>query len=296
VRMPRRRNRRKNRMRAARRGRRGGMQGAGPLSGPGLSSVLVAPSSDSVHELLRTAVFPKETKDGWQLLAKRSDEKSPEPVVKLRLLRGVLFKPDQPFRTKLGNYANLLTSAAGAMNTVYNVSNISSASEWSSINQLFDEVFVHSMTVEFTPRNVLGGGVGASGSMTQAIATVTTATTVSNGFTVNCGLILACLFHGAGFYTTAQAMLANPTRAVKHSWAPWRYVWRNNERFDPRGPGMSSGTSEAWQGWGLITNTANMGGLVQVRAADDVVMGDGTHALVLGDVAVLWDISLRARA
>lgn len=231
---------------------------------------------------------------GKKLPVRKTESKDEEAqyVSALRLLKGILFKPDHPYRTKIGFYGNLSTSAAGVLNGTTNCSSITSAAEWSSIDALFDEFFIHSMTYIFQPFN--HGGGGYTGSVGTAGGTITqaTGTAACNA----CGVVVAALFNGAGTYGTAGAMLCNATHVRRMSNEAWDYVWRNNVKFDPRGPALSSATTEAWQGWTLITGATNYGGTIQVRTANDQALGDLTHAYLLGTVGVLYDVSFRARA
>jgi len=210
------------------------------------------------------------------------------------LLRSILPR-DRPFRTTLGYFVNLVTSAAGVVNITFPVAGISSSTEWSSIDTLFDEFFVHSQVLKFTTRNNNGGGFGIP--VAGAVVPNFLATTISsNAYVGNAGLIMAALYTAALNYSTASAMIANPTHSIKHSGRDWTFPWRNNVRFDPRGPALSSGTAEAWQGWTAISGVSAYGGNIQIRTANDVVIGDGVHAVTMGDVAVMFDVSFRARS
>lgn len=241
-------------------------------------------------EVMR-AFAPKEekteTKDGWVKLFQKT---SPSP--QLRLLRSV-FKADTPYRCRLGRSINVATSASGVLNYQQAVSDIANTSEWTSIDALFDEFFVHSMTVHFQPYNRhSSAGAGAINTTVNAAQVTSTA-----GSTVtSSGVYLVSLFNGATYYTSAAAMLANPTRALKMSDETWSYAWKNNTRFDPRGPALSSASAESWQGWTLISATSNYGGTVQMRTATDITYGDAVHAWNLGSIALIFDVSFRARA
>ncbi len=250
-----------------------------------------------LHEVLRAVVVPKETKDGWLVLAKpgqKSETKSePDPVVSFKLLRS-MFKIDHPYRTMVSVAALWGTNGSGVVNLQVPVSNISTAAEWTSIDALFDEFFVHSMKLRFFPanRNVSSGFATS----TTAAPQLLTSTTAFPSYATNTGLVLCSLFNGSGYYSGAAGMSNNPSKAFHHSSEPFTYTWRNNVKFDPRGVGLTPPSGSYWQGWTLISSAANLGGNIQARATNDQALGDGAHAYTLGNYHLEWDVSFRARA
>lgn len=250
-----------------------------------------------LKDIIRAAAIPKQDKDGWLVLAKRSESKETkeDAVVGLRVLRG-LFKADLPYRTVIGLAFTLSTSAAGVLNTNITVAGVSSSGEWSSFGALFDEVFIHTMQVKFQPRNVLGAGVGSVTATTNTNIAINIAGGASNGQTINSGIVMVSLFNGAAQYSAGSNMPENRTHAIHHTGKPWIYTWRNNTRFDPRGTAISSSTTEAYQGWTLVSNIGNYGGSVQIRQLNDIAFGDAGHVVALGDYALLYELSFRARA
>jgi len=255
--------------------------GALEMSGhPGSSSVL--------HDVLRSLVLPKESKDGWQLLG-RQEEKD-DPVVKLRLLHSI-FKADTPFRTILAT-TTTITASSGTVNSQIPVANIGTTAEWTSVDALFDEVFVHQMDLIYEPYNqALTTGSGT-------VAAVSTVNTTSAANTIQAaGLIAISLFGSIGYYSTAVGMSNNPTAKYGNSARPFRYSWRNNVRFDPHGISIGSATSlSGWQGWMTVTNvTTQYGGAAQIRALGDPSFNGGT-TVVLGQLHVRYHASFRSRA
>ncbi len=221
---------------------------------------------------------------------------SSPPTVDQDLLKGFvksMFKADHPYRTKLGYFTLLQTSGSGLTNVSWPVSALSSAGEWASLNSLFDEVFIHSMSVHFIPRNRLDGAFAFT--PTAQTAPVIQTSGASTTTTIwNCGLIMACLFAGTGNYTSATAMISCPNHKIAHTAKPFKYNWRNNVRFDPRG--QQDGTTNT-QGWMLITSVgSNYGGFIQFRTVNDVTVGTGASAITFGDMATVWDVSFRSRA
>jgi hypothetical protein len=206
------------------------------------------------------------------------------------LMRG-MFKADHPYRTRLGLTSILNTSAAGLLNTSFAVTSISSTQEWSSIDALFDEAFVHALHLTFSPVNRGGGGVTAGaafgGTPTMAMAANTC---------ISVGVQVISLFGAATGYTSATAMLSNPTIGHRMSDAPWKYSWRNNVRFDPHGITLAPTGGQGWQGWFPITGSTNLGGAVQLRTMDDQVLGNAANAFTLGHVCLVYDVSFRSRA
>lgn len=207
----------------------------------------------------------------------------------LKLLKGILFKMDMPYRARLPFQGNVNTNSSGVLNVTLSNTNIGSTAEWASISALFDEFFIHSLTFNYVPVNDLGGGVGVSATSSGTGGVTATACTQSN----NSGLLACCLFNGVPAYTTASALAANATTALKKTAHSWKYVWRNNMRFDPRGDCLPLAS---WQGWTVVGNTGNYGGQIQLRTLGDIALGSGSAALTLGQYLAYFDVSFRARA
>jgi len=222
-----------------------------------------------------------------------SKEQQREFIKSLSMLKGVLFKRDQPYRTLLPLQGSFTTSGVGAVNLVQSVSNVTTTSEWASIDALFDEVFVHSMKFRFFPINDLGGGVGASlsASTTGGIATVADTTIV------NAPIVMVSLFQGSN-YSTASAMNANSTLAIHSSAKPFTYYWRNNTKFDPRGLSINAttGTNIGWLGWSSIAGVAFNSGQIQFRMLNDSQVGNGSAAVIMGYYLTQFDVSFRSRS
>jgi len=212
----------------------------------------------------------------------------------LGMLKGILFKRDQPYRTRLPIQGAFATNGSGVLNVTTSNQSIGGVSEWSNISALFDEFFIHSITWRFQPINNLGGGVGYSAGATVTGGIALTADTQIN----NAGMLVCSLFNGAPTYSTASAMAANATIAIKNSSRPWKYVWRNSQRFDPRGDnvGMIAPTNIGYQGWLNTANPTYAGGAIQFRMLNDAVVGTGSAAVTLGLYIAYWDVSFRSRS
>jgi len=221
------------------------------------------------------------------------DEKDNQLVLdlSLRILRGI-FKADHPYRTRLTLSTNFASSAAGVINLQVGVgSSLASTAEWGSINALFDEFFVHSLTCKYAPANMFGPS--GTGTCANQLNTAASGTAV---LTHSVGLVWCSLFNATGYYSGAAGISNNPTRKYTHTAEPSTYRWLNNVRFDPHGPALNLAASAGWTGWSLITDSANVGGFMQCRAMNDRTVGDLAHAWTLGDIHFEWDLSFRARA
>jgi len=208
----------------------------------------------------------------------------------MKLLKGILFKADQPYRTKIALFGSLNTNSSGLLNVLYDMSSFTSVTEWSSIAVLFDQVFPHSMVIRFAPRNIASGATG-SGSGVAALAAGATSALANT----NLGLVAIAGFGTNAAYGSALNMLNNPNRRLAHSAKPWSYTWRNNVKFEPHGLALVT-TTGGWQGWTDVSNAANIGGFVQVRGFNDATFGSGSGVVTLADVVLTFDISLRVRA
>jgi hypothetical protein len=233
----------------------------------------------------------KSSVDGFELLKSESKsdlkEQAQHFINSLGMLKGVLFKRDQPYRTRLPLTGVTATSSSGILNATISSSTITTVAEWSSIDALFDEFFIHSITYHHRPQNDNGAGIGVTS--TGLAPTVSTTTT----FVANCSLAAVSIFNGAAAYSANSAQMANATVVMHPSGEVWKYRWLNNQRFDPRGDCVDA---SGWQGWTLIGNASNYGGQIQVRALNDTVFGTGSASVTLGNFVAFWDVSFRARS
>jgi hypothetical protein len=232
-------------------------------------------------------------RSGYELVETKADPKEQEErfLEALTLLKGILFKRDQPYRTLLPFSGSFSTNSSGVLNTTTSLSTVVSTQEWSSVTALFDEVFVHAMHVRFFPVNDLGAGVGYGNG-----ANITgNLNPVANTELVNGPICMCSLFAGSPTYSSASALVQNSTLAVHTSGKPWKYVWRNNTRFDPRGPDLSL-ASAGWSGWIQVASAANLVGQIQYRALTDPTFGPGSGINTLGYFLTQYDCSFRSRS
>ncbi len=221
------------------------------------SKLIRATQPTLTHELFQSllSISKKDDVESKDEFVKVLGVLNPSPEVPILGVKGLMrqmFKLDHPYRTQIGYFS--------------------------------------AMTLHFQPVNLLSGGWATLSGSTAPV--LWTTGTTQTGTENNCGIVLASLFNGAASYTTANGMVAVPNRKFAHSGRPWKYAWRNNQRFDPRGPVITGNTSF----WKSIGDAGTYQGFVQVRAFNDQVLGDGTHAMVLGHFCVIWDISFRVRA
>jgi len=209
-----------------------------------------------------------------------------------QLLRGMLSSADHPFRTTLSFQGFVSTSAAGVLNATFTLAQLGSAGEWSAIDTLFDEFFVHGFDVHYDPFNLAVTPVTAAATFTIA----TSAGAAAQNNTANCGAITASLFGGVGAYTSAAAMTNNFTHQLVHTARTWDHKWTNQVRFNPRGVSLAPGASIGWAGWTSIGAVSDISGLVQIRTVNDQALGDGAHSVTIGSYVQRWDVSFRSRS
>lgn len=205
-------------------------------------------------------------------------------------LAKTLFKADHPYRTKL-HFVGTLGTSTGTVNFQLACSTINVVQEWVSISALFDEFFLHSLTVKYFPNN--RHSTNPTGATLPASTVVST--TATSPACNSAGLAAVCLFSAPAYYSTSAGMMNSPTKKLVMSDAPWSYTWRNNVRFDPHGICILPGGNIGWQSWMYVTATADLGGAIQIRAINDQVMAGGTTS-VLGTYVGSYDVSFRVRA
>jgi len=223
----------------------------------------------------------------------KEEKKDPPVPAPLKVFARAMFKADHPYRTRLGLTSLLATNASGVVSTTVAATLLTSTTEWSSIDALFDEFFIHAMHLTFAPLNSGGGGVYAATG--TAFGTPTFAASASETVT-SCGLQLVSLQGSAAGYSSATAMLANPSMVVRMSNKEFKYSWKNTVLFKPHGDTLNLTSVAGWQGWMSITSGAGYGGAIQFRTVADQVLGDASHAFSLGNYNVVWDVSFRTRA
>jgi len=251
---------------------------------------VLTPSSVRPDFELRRAIFEEEAEDERARLMRVKKELLVNAV---SLLKGQIFKRDHPYRTKLTLQGELATDASGILNFNYAINQVVNCAEWTSIDVLFDEVFVHSMTFKYFPYNL---AQQPKTSDTTYLLTVNTTSSSAQGYTLNQPWVAVALFGGSGTYSSAVGMVNNPNHKLGHSAKPFKYAWLNNTRFDRRGLSLNPSSSIGWSGWVTIGNAAKLDGILQIRSLNNLAFGDGTHSVTPGGWVLYFDVSFRSRS
>jgi hypothetical protein len=275
-------------------------------SRPPVASLPTGIDISATLERLRAEHSTRQSIDGFDVITEKKENKhkavelpsttfiqdDPTFVSAMQLLKGILFKRDQPYRTRLPLQGNFPTNGSGVLNVTTANASLAGVSEWSSISALFDEYFIHGFTVHYIPYNNLGGGVGYSAGATVTGGIALTADTQIN----NAAMLVCCLFNNAPVYSSASAMAANATATIKNTSKSWTYSWRNNVRFDKRGENVTMGSTIGYQGWTNTSSPSSYGGAIQYRILNDAQIGTGSAVVNLGSYITMWDVSFRARS
>lgn len=247
--------------------------------------------------------YKGEVKIAWSDIDDSDSDDSPfitSPVVQLQALRG-LFKADRPYRTKLAFVGTAVTSAAGVLSNTATVASVTNVSQWSAFTTLFDECFVHAIHFDYQPFNRHATIPPGTASWASAGFGLPTQSANDSSYIYNCAMIWVSLFGASNAYATSLAgatqMENNPTRKHGRTDEPFKYAWKNNQRFDPHGATVDpSSTSLGWCGWVECANASNLSGFIQYQTVGAQVIGDGAHVINLGTLKLLFDVSFRERA
>jgi len=260
---------------------------------------LIPTSISDVLEPLRakhSILHAKSNVDGFELLGSESKSDSKEQerafVNSLGMLKGILFKRDQPYRTLLPLQGLFATNGSGVVSLLISNTSLASTAEWTSITALFDEFYVHGIKFRYVPVNDAGAGLGQCGSA----GVVGPMTAIADTSYSNCGLLCCSLFNAAPTYNTASAMAANSTLGLRHTGKAFKYKWLNNVRFDRHGICLPTLSGGGWQGWMDVGGVASYGGNIQFRTLNDQVVGSGSAIVNMGQYLVQFDVSFRARS
>jgi len=187
-----------------------------------------------------------------------------------------------PYRSHLGTVLVANTSSVGVINFAITNSGLSGLSEFSAFATLFDEFFVHSMTIRFVPR-----------SRYQYVPAETSpATSV-----VNTLLTVTPLFHGTPGYASSATAMENERTMVTSTADPFSFVWKNNE--SPSAGTVVADTSSSVlpsQGWCLTAASPASLYTGTIQGLGATPIGPGTGVVSFADVAVIYDVSFRVRA
>lgn len=172
-------------------------------------------------------------------------------------------------------------------------SNVGGSTEFSSLDGIFDEFFVHSVTLRFLPRNKY-----------SAQSTATSGASGSPGDLNTCAATVYCLTHGASDYADSATTWTAAVVARHHKFVnlgdSFVFRVRNPEKYDPKGPLGDMTTASSTMSWCQTTASAKYGGFfgLATPAASGAAIGIGTllEGGIFGDLLAEWDLSFRARA
>lgn len=226
------------------------------------------------------------------------DEKEDAPMkIKLGALLTGLGTSRRGFyyRTKLHYQMNVQSNSAagkyllqlGGTNGAYLVNNVSNGGEWTSFNSVFEECFIHQMTVQFQPFNqFLGNYVNSTSTNIQTS-----------------GATIAAYQHNQGAATDAMAtfyqLLNSQQSRHVNLGRPFSFSWRNIEKFSKDGPVGDATTAQNTQSWINMTDISKYGGYIVAclplaTNATPAALNFGQN-VYFGIATVSWDISFRYR-
>ncbi len=206
----------------------------------------------------------------------------------LTVVRGFFFPSHTVFQLNLGTVQAVSTDSSGnwggaVAGTTFPVANLNTAAEWSSMQALFDEVFVERMRLDWMPHNRY------TQYNLQASAV--------SGAKYSVGVGFVSLHHGAATYTSFATCLVNPTLKLGYAGDPFTYEWVNIEKMTPQGySGSVSGTAVVGQGWCNTNSTTFAAYSGTVQSIGCVAMGGYTTTVELGRMAIRYRLHFRNRA
>lgn len=201
------------------------------------------------------------------------------------------------YRTKLhyGGFMDTNSSAGkyllqfpggGTMGT-FPVNLIANGGEWSSFNSVFEEFFIHSVTLRFMPNNMnLANFINSTSTNLQT-----------------CMGVLACYQHDQAAPTdgssTFYQMQNSPQSKVIHTGKPFTITWKNIEKFDKNGTVGDASTAQHSQAWLNMADVAKYGGYIggALPYATNAAASSTTFLVNVqfGVILCAWDISFRYR-
>jgi hypothetical protein len=169
----------------------------------------------------------------------------------------------------------------------WGVNNVGNAAEFASLDAVFDEFFVHSMKVSFRPVNAVAG------------ALINTTATNLQTFP----LTIYGLQHSAGNYGDSSSAHAAAMSALQHKWVtsgePFKFTWKNVEKFGWKEPLGDQTTASSTQTWCMNLASSKYGGFI--AAYSPFVTGTVSSTVLgtsvpLGVAIFQYHVAMRARA
>jgi len=278
---------------------------AAPL--PHISEILAA--LDATKKVAQTLPLSLERKDSFEDLGEETKqvvlaagvEPIPSPLKTIMGVLGMRGNSGRPMhaRFKLVTGSQVMSNSANAKyiqflygaGPSFTFSQISAAGEFSSLDQLFDEFFIHSVKVKYIPRNKFAG---------QYIGAV--ATTPVN--VESCAATIFYLPHNAATFADSSALWYTAQNTF-HSklvdlGSPWTFNMPNPERFDLRGPLGDQTTAQSTMSWCQFSASAKYGGFASIVTPLPTAAAASQTAFVVngtwGDAIYTFDVSVRARS
>jgi len=253
----------------------------------------------------RTSVTPSLAKPGKPAVGSSKDQDEKEGSQPVVLLKDVLARMGSGskrgihYSTKLfagGALSN--KGSAGAYQLLFNgsapwnVSNVTSTQEWSSINAIFDEFFVHKVHVHYIPVNRFSAQSSAAASASG-----------SPGFVNTLGCSITGLQHGNPAYSEGNTSWLNALASQQSKFvdlgAPFTFTWTNveNPNFSWSGPADNTSGTQMWMN---VTSSNPYGGLIQAFTPEATGASAGIATLtengIYGHVAIEYEVSFRVRS
>jgi len=167
------------------------------------------------------------------------------------------------------------------------VNSVANTGEWGSFNGVFQEFFVHKMTVHYEPSNQnLQGYVNGTSTNVQTMGVALSSVQHSQAFPADTGTAYQTLMN------SSQCKWTNTSRK-------WSFAWKNIEKFSKNGPVGDSTTSASSTSWMNMGNSAKYGGAIAAAFAFATNATPSSSALPvsakLGIYIVRYDVSFRYR-
>jgi len=201
----------------------------------------------------------------------------------LATMKPFLFPAGRVFKFNLGWLETITASASGqfggsSSGGAFNVADFVNAPEWASLAALFDEVYLSKALCHYLPYSNYRANSPASN--------------VSSA-----GMVWCDLHHNASVYTSASAMLSNPTSRVSvTNDTHFKHVWKNVDRVNKNSIDISkSGTAVPTQGWCSTNATSITAFTGQVQYIGTALIADWASK-TMADVLVQYALWFRNRA
>jgi len=177
--------------------------------------------------------------------------------------------------------------------TPLQVSTVGSSSEFASLSAIFDEFFVHRVSLHYRPVNKYSANTTASSSAAGSPGQINTL-----------GAVLYNLQHNQVDYADNSSLCTNGMASWGSSWVNlgdnFTHDWHNVEKFSWDTPLGDQTTSHSTQSWCNINNTSDYGGILGFGTPDPSGASAGIGTLleggIFGHVMIEYVVSFRARS